>query len=110
MNAQFSWHLHRLLSLEIFNQMKKVEAMSCLSAQDRLMRFLYDLIDEQKPEGSKPVNFSLPLSNQELAQLIAITPEHLCRVLKVMEQKGYIRRERGAYCYRSAGLLQDTVL
>jgi CRP/FNR family transcriptional regulator len=95
MNGQFSWHLHRLLSQEIFNQMKKMEAMSCLTAQDRLKRFLCDLIDEQKHIGPKPAGLSLPLSNQELAQLIAITPEHLCRVLKGMEQEGLIRRGKG---------------
>jgi CRP/FNR family transcriptional regulator, dissimilatory nitrate respiration regulator len=106
-NEQFSWRLHRLLSQEIFNQMKKVEAMSCMSAQDRLMRFLSDLTDEQNRDGPRPAGFSLPLSNQELAQLIAVTPEHLCRVMKRMEQKGLIRREMGMLTVTDpAGLMQ----
>jgi len=94
-NEQFSWQIHRQLSQEIFNQMKKVEIMSCMSAQDRLKRFLCDLIDEQKSVGANLTGFSLPLNNQELAQLIAISPEHLCRVLKGMEQNGLIKRDKG---------------
>jgi CRP-like cAMP-binding protein len=94
-NEQFSCRIHRQLSQEIFNQMKKVEMMSCMSAQDRLKQFLCDLIDEQKSVGSNLTGFSLPLNNQELAQLIAISPEHLCRVLKEMELNGLIKRDKG---------------
>jgi CRP-like cAMP-binding protein len=100
-----------MLSQEIFKQMKNMEAMSCMSAQDRLKLFLCDMIDEQKPGGSKPSGFFLPLSNQELAQLLAITPEHLCRVLKGMERKGLIRREKGMLTVTNpAGLLQEAAL
>ena len=94
-NKQLSWYLLQMLSRNIFNQMKKVETMSCMSAQERLERFLCDLIDELKPVGAEPASFSLPLNNKELAQLLAITPEHLCRVMKEMEHKGIIRRNNG---------------
>lgn len=94
-NKQFSWYLLQMLSRKVFNQMKKVEAMSCMSAQERLERFLCDMIDELKPVGAEPASLSLPLNNTELAQLLAITPEHLCRVLKEMEYKGIIRRDNG---------------
>jgi CRP-like cAMP-binding protein len=92
-NKQFSSHLHRLLSQEIFNHMRNVEAVSCMSAEDRVMRFLSDLTAGQTSSGKKRVVFSLPLTNRELAELIAVTPEHICRVLKTMERKGLIRRE-----------------
>jgi CRP-like cAMP-binding protein len=94
-NKQFSWYLLQMLSRKIFNHMKKVEAMSCMSAQERLERFLCDMIDELNPVGAEPASVSLPLNNKELAQLLAITPEHLCRVLKKMENKGIIRRDNG---------------
>jgi CRP-like cAMP-binding protein len=93
-NKQFSSHLHRLLSLEIFNHMRNVEAVSCMSAKDRVMRFLDDLIESQTSNGKKGVQLSVPLTNRELAELIAVTPEHLCRVLKTMERTGLIKRER----------------
>ena len=94
-NKEFSWYLLQMLSRKIFNQMKNVEAMSCMSAQERLERFFCDMIDELNPVRSKPASFSLPLNNKELALLLAITPEHLCRVLKEMEHKGIISRENG---------------
>jgi CRP-like cAMP-binding protein len=94
-NKEFSWYLLQMLSRKIFNQMKNVETMSCMSAQERLERFLCDMIDELKPVGSGATSLSLPLNNRELALLLAITPEHLCRVLKEMEQKGIIRRDNG---------------
>ncbi|MGC1455753.1 MAG: Crp/Fnr family transcriptional regulator [Nitrospirota bacterium] len=94
-NKQFSSYLHGLLSQEIFNHMRNVESVSCMSAEDRVMRFLSDLIAGQASSENKRVVFSLPLTNRELAELIAVTPEHICRVLKTMERKGLIRRERG---------------
>ena len=94
-SKEFSWYLLQIFSREIFNQMKKVEAMGCMSAQERLEQFLCDMRDELNPVGAEPACVSLPLNNKELAQLLAITPEHLCRVLKEMEQKGIIRRDHG---------------
>ena len=92
-NKQFSSHLHRLLSQEISNHMRDVESVSCMSAEDRVIRFLGDLVAEQTSRGEKRAAFLLPLTNRELAQLIAVTPEHICRVLKAMERRGLIRRE-----------------
>ncbi len=94
-DEQFSWYLHRLLAKQVAKQMKSVEAMNCLSAKDRLKFFLRDMIVDQNMAGSEPSGFSLPLTNNELAQLLAITPEHLCRVLKEMRQEGLVRCAKG---------------
>jgi len=96
-DEQFSRHIQRALSQQISDQMKWVEAMKCLSAENRLVRFLAETASETEPLGSdKPDGFALPLSNQELAQFLMITPEHLCRVLKKTEKKGLIRRSKGS--------------
>jgi CRP-like cAMP-binding protein len=110
-NKQFSSHLHRLLSQEIFNHMRNVESISCMSAEDRVMRFLGDLVAGQTLSGNKRAAFILPLTNRELAELIAVTPEHICRVLKTMERKGLLRRERGMLTIEDpAELSQSTSL
>jgi CRP-like cAMP-binding protein len=111
-NGQFSWHVHQLLSQQIFDQMKKIEAMSCLAAGDRLARLLVDMVREMRPLGpGMPDSFSVPLTNQELAELLVITPEHLCRVLKEMEQKGLVRRDNGSLIVADpAGLMQTAVV
>jgi len=94
-NEHFSWDLHRLLAEQIVRQMQNAEAISCLSAKDRLMRFLRDMIDEQNPAGSELSSFLLSLTNKELSQILAITPEHLCRVLKELKQQGLISHAKG---------------
>ena len=109
-NEQFSWHVHQLLSRQILDQLKKLEAVRCLSAKDRLMHLLADTIREQGPVGPDTADrFSLPLTNQELAQLLMVTPEHLCRVLKRVEKQGLIRHDKGALIVTDpAGLMQAT--
>ncbi len=110
-NGQFSWHIHQLLSQQVFDQMKKIEAMSCMAAGERLASLLVDMVREMWPPGSvTPDSFSVPLTNQELAELLVITPEHLCRVLKEMEQTGLVRRDNGSLIVADpAGLLQKAV-
>jgi CRP-like cAMP-binding protein len=36
----------------------------------------------------------IPLKQWEIAQVLAITPEHMNRLLKVLEEEGVIRRLR----------------
>jgi CRP-like cAMP-binding protein len=96
MDAQFSWHVNQQLSQQISNHMKQVTALSYLSAGKRLELFLSDMIRELESTGNyKPDSFSLPFSNQELAQILMITPEHLCRILVEMEKKGLVQRRKG---------------
>ena len=95
-NAQFSLYVYRLLSENIYGQMKRIEEMSFMSTRERLELLLSDMIHNQEVIVSKTLDkFTIPLTNQELAQLLAVSPEHLCRVLKGMEKKGLIRRDSG---------------
>jgi predicted transcriptional regulator len=41
------------------------------------------------------IKMHLPLKHREIAQLIAVTPQHLSLVLRQMEVEGTIRREKG---------------
>ncbi len=95
-DEQFSLQVHRLLSRNIFNQMNKVEETSYLSARKRLLVFLSGIIRDLAGVAiSTHETFALPLTNQDLAQLLAITPEHLCRVLKGLEDDGLLKRDSG---------------
>ncbi len=94
-NEAFSRYVHLLLSEEIIKQLKYVEARNCLGTKDRIKHLLLDLIEDQGLAGGGSSGFSLPLTNKELSQLLAITPEHLCRVLKDMKQEGLISYAKG---------------
>src|SRR3990170_2990163 len=50
----------------------------------------------------------LPLMHKELAQLIAVTPEHLCRLLREMEQQGIIKRNKGLVVVKDPSFLLKT--
>jgi CRP-like cAMP-binding protein len=53
------------------------------------------------------VRLKLPLKHKELAQLLGITPEHLSRVLRGMQQEGVVVREKGWIRIADARLLRE---
>ena len=99
-DAEFSRQLLRMFSEEIYSHGTNVAVLGCMPARDRLTRFLRDLALEQghangPAELQKPMRLQIPLKLKELAQLIAITPEHLSRLLRELEQQDIIRRDKG---------------
>ncbi len=71
--------------------------MSCLTARDRLISLFKELIAERNTSGAgaeKTAELFVPLKNNELAEVIAVTPEHLSRLLKELEHEGIIRRDK----------------
>ncbi len=71
-----------MLSYEFSAQIRQSIEIRSETAEGRLKRFLSELqsIQEIRIEGTN--KFRLPLKQTEIAQLLAITPEHLCRLLK----------------------------
>ncbi len=95
-NNLLSWHLNIFLSQEIVRQRDRLAANSCMAAKDSLKCFLRELVrEQQEDEPYASSELRVPLNNQELAEIIAVTPEHLCRLLKKIEQDGIIRRNKG---------------
>ncbi len=47
---------------------------------------------EQPPDLECEIKYQLPLKRKELSQMIAVTPEHLSRLLKALEHDGLIQR------------------
>jgi|SRR5215213_493652 len=92
----FSWAIQRMQSNEICDQSERIVQLACLSAQQRVEELLWQLISALEPEGlQKEIRFQLLLKHWEVSQLVAITPQHLSRVFKDMQQKGIIRQEKG---------------
>jgi CRP-like cAMP-binding protein len=55
--------------------------------------------------SSGEVLLRLPLKHWELAQLIAVTPEYLSRLLNKMQQDGVVRRKKGFMIIQDMGKL-----
>jgi len=99
-DAEFNRHLLLIFSEEIYLHGMKAAVLGCMPARERLSRFFCELVQEQN-NGSgtaalkRPMRLQIPIKFKELAQLIAISPEHLSRILKELEQKGIIIRDKG---------------
>ena len=90
-----SVELNRMLSREIRRNFERIVTLGCMSATERLRSFLHELISEEDPdELQKKGRLELPLKSNELAEIVAVTPQHLYRVLKDPELKAHIKQTK----------------
>jgi CRP-like cAMP-binding protein len=90
-DPQLSWRLHKMHSDEIREQFTRMSQLGNTSARYRLEHLLWQLTATLKDVGTvKYSSMNLPLKHWEIAQLIAVTPEHLSRLLKKIQQEGVI--------------------
>ena len=80
-----SHYLLRQEGKEILAQLGQLSGFG-LSAQQRLERLLEQLAQAvNNADGSRPIRLPLVLKQWELAQLVAVTPQHLSRLMKKMK-------------------------
>ena len=95
-HPDLSWHVHRMHSREVLSQFHHMSDLGAKTSRQRLERVLRRLATLSSPDGGgEEVRLLLPLKRWELASLIAVTPEHLSRVLKRLREEGIIRVQRG---------------
>ena len=95
-DVQFSWHIQHSQSREAHEQVGRIVQLSCMSARNRLEGLLWELISLTSQDTTgKEVRIEVPLKQWEIAQLIGVTPEHLCRMLRLLEKEGIICRKKG---------------
>ena len=95
-NPEFSLHVHQMHSQESIAHITHLAQLSCLPAQDRLGHLLWRLAHAlELNNASGEVLLRSPLKHWELAQLIAVTPEYLSRLLKKMQLEGALRQKKG---------------
>lgn len=95
-NTHFSMHVHQMHSYEVMDHIIHMAQISCLPAEHRLGALLWQLVQAlELNNNSKEILLRLPLKQWEIAQLIAVTPEYLCRLLKRMQREGAVRQEKG---------------
>jgi CRP-like cAMP-binding protein len=95
-DAELCWQFQKLLCHELYEQVDHTAELGSLSARNRLELLLWNSIhsNEISPPRSN-VRVHLPLKNKELADLIAVTPEHLSRMLRRMQDEGVLKVEKG---------------
>src|ERR1044071_5343136 len=82
-DAEFSWRIHQIHSHEIYEETIHVAQLGRRSARHRLEQLLWQLASTvTSSETQEEMRLQLPLKHWEVAELLAITPQHLSRVLK----------------------------
>ena len=95
-DVQFSWQIQQSQSRETNEQIARIATLSCHTARQRLEQLLWDLSSALASDTSNnKVKIEIPLKQWEMAQLIDVSPEHLCRMLKQLQETGIIRRDKG---------------
>ena len=95
-NIAFSAAVLRALARENLCQMMQVVERASLPAAGRLQGFLRRLVIGTAPlRAGGSVGFRLPLRQHDLARLLSVTPEYLCKLLRQLEDEGTIQFRRG---------------
>jgi CRP/FNR family transcriptional regulator len=106
-NHEFVRYFHQVQSHELYDQVTQLARLKCLSARDKLEQLLSQLIPVLAPRADEnKVRVKLPLKQREMAELIGVTPEHLSRVLREMQNEGLVCREKGWIKITDVRLLQ----
>jgi CRP-like cAMP-binding protein len=97
-NAEISSSVHEILSREVCDQSIRMAELGCLSSRERvkqMLRHIVQVSQRQIHKTTRSTRFLLPLRQCELASMLAVTPEHLSRILKQLREEGIIRWHKG---------------
>ncbi len=92
--SQFSRYLHAHQAREVEGHLNNLVELASRPTRCRLAKLLSDVAFGLQSPGSNSIGIlKIPLKQWEIAELLAITPEHTCRVLGGLEEAGLVRRE-----------------
>ena len=95
-SLEFSRWISLVLSKGMRSSMLSIGERSCLSGRQRLEKFLWEVVRMQNGiVPQRPIKIQMVLKNWEVAQLLALTPQHLCRLTRQLEIEGVFRRKNG---------------
>ncbi len=92
---QLASFIQNNLCAEVLTQAARMSEMACLPARQRLEQLLWALAGEGGDRQLEDIKFQLPIKQWEVAQLLAITPTYLCRLLAELEDEEIINRRNG---------------
>jgi CRP/FNR family cyclic AMP-dependent transcriptional regulator len=95
-NAKFSQWISMILCRMWRFGILSISEKSCLPGRQRLEKFLWELVKTQSgSDKNKRIKIQMILKNWEVAQLLSLTPQHLCRLVKQLENEGIILKKNG---------------
>src|SRR5439155_25910431 len=94
---------------EVLNQAARMSEIACLPARQRLEQLLWKIAEQLGETQTINFKIQLPLKHWEAAQLLAITPTYLSRLLAELESEEIISRTNGWIIVRKPGSLWHRV-
>lgn len=95
-DSDFSLLIHKAHAQELCRQSGHILQLSSLSSRQRLLCIVREFVEAAAPERTlRPTRVYMPLLHRELAQMVAVTPEHLSRLLRDLDVEGLVHREKG---------------
>ncbi|PYS51467.1 MAG: hypothetical protein DMG13_18565 [Acidobacteria bacterium] len=95
-DADLAWKVHQIHSRELSEQINWLGELACCSARSRLANLLRRLITSgETPAAGANARVRFPLKKKEMAELIAVTPEHLSRLLHALCKEGHVKFRNG---------------
>ena len=100
-----AWQVHLQCARELHQEFARAASLACLSARERLASYLAMLRAESPPHD----DIRLPLRDWELAQLLAVTPQYLSRLMQEVAAQGQVQRSGKSWLLScaSAGARND---
>jgi CRP-like cAMP-binding protein len=105
-HSLLSKYLHELHAKEVHEHVERLIDLTSHSTQLRLARLLADIVRGlQVTLSGTNQNVAIPLRQWELAELLAVTPEHTNRVLQRMKHEGLVGCKGNTLFVRDANKL-----
>jgi CRP-like cAMP-binding protein len=93
-NSSFARKIQESHCREIIEQSRLLGELACVPAGRRFERFLIRLNESVGDQAySKDGRLLVPLKRKEIAAILGITAEHLCRVLSALAEAGVLELE-----------------
>ena len=108
-DIKFAGWITLMMSLGLRDSLLRISDQSTLSGRQRLEKFLW--MAAQAKNGSnfeKSTKIQMSLKSWEVAQLLAISPQHLCRLIKQLEKEGVVERRNGWLIVPNPGKLWNS--
>jgi CRP/FNR family cyclic AMP-dependent transcriptional regulator len=95
-NHSFSMLVNKILSREVRELRGRLAVVAHGCARARVLHFLNEhVVSAQASDKPAWIPLRLPMTQRELAQVLAISPFHLSKVLTALERDCLIRRAKG---------------
>ena len=91
---KFTLHISRLLACESAEYASALMEFSSASTRQRLVELLKKLGGSSRLSDTTSAEVNVHLKNYEMAELLAVTPEHLSRLVRSLRREGVLRRDR----------------